>query len=74
MKRVISTMCIGDSGSDGCPPFQFAEKGQELLVIEEINHKAGDAEWRKDYKYVCQDVDKRYGKFYVESHEVKEID
>lgn len=69
---VEALMNLDEGPSEYGPGFLLAEKGQKLLIIEEIDNVE---EWgsRKNYKYVCQDLEKKYDSFYVKDNEVKLI-
>jgi len=66
---VVATKYISENATGDSPAFEFANIGQELLVIETIPDDE-KCDYRKEYKYVCQDLNKRYSGFYVRADEV----
>ena len=75
MKKVIAIKSIGEEASGDSPGFNLAIKGQELFIQEVIDHDKLNIhqEWKRQYKYVCIDLEEQYGGFYVKEDEVKEI-
>lgn len=71
--RLIALVHIGQEANEDSPSIEFAIKGQELLVVEDLTKKEDISDFQKEYKYICQDVAKRYGTFYVKENEVKII-
>ena len=67
----IATKRITQDACSDSPAYLFAEKGQELLVIEDLTKCNNLPDYKKDYAFVCQDIKKRYGTFYVKKCEVK---
>lgn len=71
--KVRATQEIGQNAADGYPAYLFASKGQVLDVIQKIEDIENPCEFQKEYKYICQDVDRQYGGFYVKEHEVETV-
>jgi len=65
---------IFQAASGDSPALIFASKGQVLDVVEKMEDISKLSEWKKEYKYLCQDTKKRHGAFYVKADEVKEVE
>lgn len=72
MKKAKAIKYIGQNATGDTPSFTMAEKGQELLLLEEV---AKDSwAYNENYRFVCQDIEKRYGSFFVEANEIEIIE
>ena len=69
--KAIAIKHIGQNATDDTPAFEMAVKGQELFA-EEV--KEDSWAYRAGYRYSCQDINKRYGSFYVEENEINIVD
>ena len=54
----IALKYIGQNEDGDSPAFEFATKGQKLLIIEDLTKNENLSGFQKDYKYVCQDTKK----------------
>lgn len=63
----VANQTITQSATDDTPSFLFARKGEKILV----NKILGQDHWSKgSFKYICQDIEKKYGGFYVKDEEI----
>ena len=69
--KAIAKKYIGQNATGDTPSFEMAEKGQKLIVTEFLDESHWG--WKQGYRYSCQDIEKRYGSFYVEENEIELI-
>ena len=72
MKKVITKKYIGDDATGDSPGFTMANKGQELLLINEV--PKDNWAYNAGFRYVCQDTEKKYGTFFVKEDEIETVD